>query len=203
MTHEKILCPACNTILDSLAVRDPDLAATWHPDNEKTPWQVLPCSNQLAHWLCADNPGHTWVSRLSARSSGTGCPLCTTAGTSIPEQLLIAALTAAGTPTAAAKIRRTCGTGSWRIDGTAVLPDGRDLLVEYDGAYWHTGKTDVDLRKTIDLLSSGALVARVREHPLPNLPLDAPGLLQIQFRPQTDTYEMPASEIIRWSMLPT
>ncbi|MGV0676760.1 hypothetical protein ABQE62_11205 [Mycolicibacterium fortuitum] len=40
--------------------------------------------------------------------------------------------------------------------------------IEYDGAYWHTGREDADLRKTHRLLSTGtaAVVVRIRESPL-------------------------------------
>lgn len=46
----------------------------------------------------------------------------------------------------------------------------RGLLIgiEYDGAYWHAGREDADLRKTHRLLSTGtaAVVVRIRESPL-------------------------------------
>jgi len=40
--------------------------------------------------------------------------------------------------------------------------------IEYDGAYWHSGREDADLRKAYRLLPTGtaAVVVRIRESPL-------------------------------------
>lgn len=59
----------------------------------------------------------------------------------------------------------------WRVDITAALPDGRKVAIEYDGSYWHAGKVDKDTEKSLDLLQAGFLVARLREDPLPSLPI--------------------------------
>lgn len=60
----------------------------------------------------------------------------------------------------------------WRVDITAELADGRKIAIEYDGAYWHADKVDKDAEKSRDLLAAGYLVARLREDPLPGLPID-------------------------------
>lgn len=57
----------------------------------------------------------------------------------------------------------------WLVDITTVLPDGRRLAIEYDGAFWHADKTELDTQKSLDLLAAGYLVARLREHPLGHL----------------------------------
>lgn len=48
------------------------------------------------------------------------------------------------------------------------------LLVEYDGSYWHRGKSELDTEKSRLLLSLGdnILHARIRENDLPNLDLE-------------------------------
>ncbi|WP_237742769.1 hypothetical protein [Actinopolymorpha alba] len=56
----------------------------------------------------------------------------------------------------------------------ANLADGRQLAIEYDGEYWHRGKAEIDTAKSLDLLEAGYLVARLREHPLPALPVAHP-----------------------------
>ena len=66
-----------------------------------------------------------------------------------------------------------------RVDILAVLSDGRKLVVEYDGAYWHSDKSEMDAAKTRSLLDAGYLVVRVREAKLPALDLEDPNLLQI------------------------
>ncbi|ROR38145.1 hypothetical protein [Kitasatospora cineracea] len=64
------------------------------------------------------------------------------------------------------------------MDITVDLPEGRTLAIEYDGSYWHTDKNDIDTEKSRDLLAAGYLVVRLREHPLPALPVDDPGYVE-------------------------
>lgn len=54
----------------------------------------------------------------------------------------------------------------WLVDITTELPDSRRLALEYDGAFWHADKSELDTEKSLDLLAAGYLVARLREHPL-------------------------------------
>ena len=46
------------------------------------------------------------------------------------------------------------------------------MIIEYDGAYWHATKTELDATKSRDLLGAGYLVARLREYPLPRLTIE-------------------------------
>ncbi|MBD8611153.1 hypothetical protein IFT77_11705 [Frigoribacterium sp. CFBP 13729] len=39
-------------------------------------------------------------------------------------------------------------------------------MIEYDGAYWHSEKSKINRAKTLDLLSAGYFVTRIRELPL-------------------------------------
>jgi hypothetical protein len=74
-----------------------------------------------------------------------------------------------------------------------VSPDGgRILAVEYDGAYWHRGREERDLRKTDMIQWSGQYrVVRIREFPLqPLTPLD------LQVPPRAD-----AAECVRLTLL--
>ena len=61
---------------------------------------------------------------------------------------------------------------SWNVDIAVQISREELLLIEYDGAYWHRGKQEVDLRKTQSLLKEGHRVVRLREHPLESLPLE-------------------------------
>lgn len=51
-----------------------------------------------------------------------------------------------------------------RFRGCGDLPIG----IEYDGAYWHAGREEADMRKNHRLMSTGtaAVVVRIREAPL-------------------------------------
>lgn len=74
---------------------------------------------------------------------------------------------------------------SMSLSGGHVLPDicipSLQLVIEYDGSYWHHGKVnqDRDIRKTQKFIEAGWDVIRVREHGLDPLPAKAKGLRQL------------------------
>ncbi|WP_231925987.1 zinc-ribbon domain-containing protein [Micromonospora echinofusca] len=192
-------CPLCNTILRSLAYRDPDLAAQWHPGNALTAYHVKPFSSVTVRWVCPADASHQWDAPVMVRSSGTGCPTCSTAGKSAIETALAEALkTLIPATRQDARIARTGGGPAWRVDVLTVVAE-RPLAVEYDGEYWHRDKTALDLEKTADLLTSGHLVVRVRENDLPDLPIEHPHLLQTRHRPQFETAPPLAASIVTWA----
>ncbi|MFC1745908.1 zinc-ribbon domain-containing protein, partial [Candidatus Riflebacteria bacterium] len=65
-------CPICI----SLAINNPELAAQWHPEKngDLTPEQVTPGSDKKVWWLCEKS--HEWMSTVSHRTLGRGCPQC-------------------------------------------------------------------------------------------------------------------------------
>jgi hypothetical protein len=70
---------------------------------------------------------------------------------------------------------------SWTTD-ISVDVDGRSLVIEYDGAYWHgaPAKILIDERKSQDLLAAGYLVVRLREDGLPGLAIDHPRYREVR-----------------------
>ena len=65
----------------SLAETHPDIAAQWHPENEKGPEEYTPGSHFKAKWLCPNTCEygctHEYKSDISSRTySGNGCPYC-------------------------------------------------------------------------------------------------------------------------------
>jgi hypothetical protein len=74
------------------------------------------------------------------------------------------------------RIRSTAFTrrGGWTVDVLVDLASGRQLAIEYDGAYWHADKTALDADKSRDLLAAGLTVVRLREAPLTTLGIDSP-----------------------------
>ena len=174
--RQRLRCPACRTILDSLAYHFPRLADEWSASNPLTAWQVRP-SGTLPFtpvWTCSAQPGHAWTASLASRTSGSGCPMCRDAGKSSVElQHLEAARSVFGNASSGQPMRSPAFSSRavWHPDITVDLSDGRTLVIEYDGAYWHASKSDVDLAKTLDLLAAETLVVRCREHPLAPLPL--------------------------------
>jgi len=62
---------------------------------------------------------------------------------------------------------------TWTPD-ILIDPDGAaPTVVEYDGAYFHGDKLELDSDKSLDLLAAGYRVVRLREHPLPLLHIEA------------------------------
>jgi hypothetical protein len=72
--------------------------------------------------------------------------------------------------------------------------DGRPLVIEYDGAYWHSAaaKEAVDMAKTRDLLAAGYRVVRLRETPLEGLGIEDPGYLEL---PVVSALPQPAATV--------
>jgi hypothetical protein len=168
-------CPACRGLAtadwNTLAAQYPDLAAEWHPDNERTPDSVTPGSHFRALWKCQQTVtaggtswvcGHEWTATVTNRSKGRGCPACMPVNSS-RDEVHLACEIAIFLPVDMSPRRVYAGGRAWSLDVT--VPDMM-LAVEYDGAYWHAGKEQVDARKTDALSDAGWTVIRAREHPL-------------------------------------
>lgn len=82
-------CPICarktnttnlkNSLLQkngSLATRNPELAAEWHPtkNGDMSPETVTPNTHQIVWWL--GKCGHEWTASVKERNNGHGCPYC-------------------------------------------------------------------------------------------------------------------------------
>ena len=74
-------CPYCSErkiipTQNSLYATHPDLAAQWHPTKNEnlTSIEVGARSGKKVWWICGK--GHEWKAKVSARSNGTGCPVC-------------------------------------------------------------------------------------------------------------------------------
>ncbi|ARU45895.2 zinc-ribbon domain-containing protein [Corynebacterium silvaticum] len=178
--YERLRCPECRTILDSLAFHYPEIADEWSSENSLSPWHVRPNTSQLVEpplWVCRQNPAHTWSAMPAVRVNGSQCPKCRTAGKSMIERLYVEAARAYwGEAQSGPRIHSPAFTNhsSWSVDIRVSLADGRSLVIEYDGAYWHKDKGPVDRIKSIDLLRDGHIVVRLREAPLHSLEIDDP-----------------------------
>ena len=74
-------CPFCSGRRaipggNDLATLYPDLAAQWHPtkNGRLSPSHITPGCRKKVWWLC--DKGHEWQAAVKARSSGSGCPVC-------------------------------------------------------------------------------------------------------------------------------
>lgn len=185
---QRLRCPVCRTILDSLAYHFPDVAAEWSPANPLSAWKVRPSGSTAftPEWICSTNPDHTWNATLASRSVGSGCPECRESGKSRVELDHYAA---------AEKVFARAASGRrvehdafqrrprWLVDIVAETENGTQVAIEYDGAYWHADKVELDTAKSHDLLAAGYLVVRLREWPLQPLLVDAPGYLEVTVHP--------------------
>ncbi|MFC4555405.1 zinc-ribbon domain-containing protein [Georgenia faecalis] len=175
---QRLRCPHCRTILDSLAYHFPLLATQWAPENPVSAWHVRPTAVLafLPRWQCPQDSSHTWQSPVGSRTVGSGCPMCKEAGKSAIElEMLEAARSHFGNATSGRPLRDQAFTARsvWHPDITVELASGQTLVIEYDGAYWHSDKAEVDTAKSRDLLAAGYLVMRLREHPLPPLTISS------------------------------
>ena len=73
-------CPFCSNraVCDDncLHVLNPKLAQQWHPtkNGNLTPRDVMPNTVKKVWWIC--DKGHEWLTQISNRHQGTGCPYC-------------------------------------------------------------------------------------------------------------------------------
>ena len=74
-------CPCCANKaiypgINDLATTNPELAAEWHPtkNGNLTPQMVTQGSGQKVWWK--GKCGHEWISDISNRNKGNGCPVC-------------------------------------------------------------------------------------------------------------------------------
>lgn len=172
--HPMWLCPRCKTLVGSLAYFAPDLAAEWSPENPLTAWEVTPTGKTpfLPLWECSTNPEHHWRAKVASRWSGhSSCPECKDGSKSIIElEYYAEARQAFDNVRSGVTLRSEAFTRGaiWRPDIICRI-NGFNVVIEYDGAYWHMGKADTDERKSRDLLDAGWIVVRLRENGLPSL----------------------------------
>ncbi|EFV14354.2 hypothetical protein HMPREF9336_00804 [Segniliparus rugosus ATCC BAA-974] len=203
--YQRLRCPNCRTILDSLAWQDPGLAAEWSPTNPVTAWQIRPnASTQYTpEWICATNPEHVWQAPLSGRTRGSECPECREAGKSRVElDHHAAAAEVFGKSRSGATIKDAAFTTrkSWTVDISAEA-GGHRVVVEYDGAYWHAApaKVLVDERKSLDLLAAGYAVVRLREDDLAPLAITHPRYHEIRVSSRAPRAEAVMREAYEWA----
>lgn len=159
-------CPYCSNRKinheNNFEARFPKVANEWdyNKNGELRPNQFFPFSQTKVWWKCKAE--HSWKTTISLRSRGTGCRQCQLRGSSRQELLLAFEL----------KI-----FFDFQIDDTVVFSnskryevdmkiDSNQLIIEFDGAYFHSETFKKDLKKTSTLSSTGWTVVRIREQPL-------------------------------------
>lgn len=163
----------------SLAVAYPEYAKEWDTDAAENeglaPETVMAVAALRVGWKCAEC-GHRWVCRVANRTKNdTGCSDCKKGRESRQEVGMREFLSSMTAVCAKGRVPRTDGgKRAWRVD---VLCPEIDVVVEFDGSWWHSEKANPgmavkDARKADDLRSQGLRVVRVREAPLVGLHAD-------------------------------
>lgn len=163
-------CPYCANIKvgygNDLATRFPIIAAEWHPSRNGAlaPSLVLPGTDRKVWWQCPR--GHEWCTTVDSRTGrGSGCPECYLLATSKLEIRIFA------------ELAHVLSAHTHPVEHNPYLaaPPGRKLavdmrfgpvVVEYDGAYWHSESNTADAAKSTRLEKAGYRVLRIREQPL-------------------------------------
>lgn len=201
----RLRCPECESVLDSLAWHYPELAEEWAPDNPVSPWHVRPAGRIafVPWWVCKLDPAHRWQATTVSRTNGGACPGCVGAGKSAVELAFHAAAErvfgearSGSVVYSEAFMRRKRWTADIVVD--SPVPGLRGVVIEYDGAYWHRDKLDVDLDKSVDLMAADYAVVRLREVPLEALPLASPRYLGVSVHGVSDP-DAVMSHVAAWT----
>lgn len=184
-------CPQCagskvHTGVNDLATLRPELAREWHESNYRTPSEITCGSSYVALWQCRADDRHTWTSRVAHRvATNTSCIHCFNLGVSKVDRDLREALSKASVLAIEDSYQSSVPV-KWgkslkaRVDHLGVLSGGKQIVIEYDGEFWHRDRLENDLLKTMAMLSAGYIVVRVRETPLPMLNIPDKNYYQIE-----------------------
>ena len=154
-------CPYCTSKkvligFNDLQTTNPLLAKEWDYEKniELTPRDVMPSSGIKVWWKCIK--GHEWRTTVSIRSTGHGCPICNSEQkTSFPEYAIVYYLKKYGL-----NVLHSYKEQGYELD---VYIPSLNIAIEYDGYYWHKGKTKKDLEKNRKCLENGIILYRIRE----------------------------------------
>jgi hypothetical protein len=177
--------PNAKRVLDSLGYLYPEPASEWAPENTTTPWHVRPTASTWAvqpTWICPENPDHRWQASPASRVRGSTCPDCQEVGKSKVELAhMNQALQVFGNARSGHRVSSEQFTrrGAWTIDILVDRGAGQRLAIEYDGAFWHADKAELDREKSLDLLAAGFTVVRLRENPLESLKIHNPRYFEV------------------------
>jgi hypothetical protein len=177
-------CPTCCGRVtlagfNDLATTRPDIAAEWHPtkNGDLNPTDFTQWKNLKVWWQCKEKEHHEWEAAIYSRSDGRNCPHCINYQSKI-EMALYDELKA---------VYHDAESGNrlpikWGKSGCAhidILLPSPNVIVEYDGWYWHKEKFTADTQKTTALIAAGYKVVRVRAKPLEFLDMKDDNLIQI------------------------
>jgi len=159
-TSKNRKCIRCIPVGGSLEETHPIISKEWdYSKNILKPNEIATFSNKKCWWLC-NICGNSWRVQVQNRTNrGDGCPNCKSNHHSKPERYIrfelnqFLTLAPEGT-----KIK----IENKNYDVDILIPD-LNLIVEYDGNYFHKNRIEIDKNKTLILTNNGWDVIRIRE----------------------------------------
>lgn len=162
-------CPYCSnhrllTGYNDLETKYPDIASEWHPNknNDLQPNSIVYSSRKKVWWRC--EYGHEWqvspANRIG-KDKITGCPICNGAhSTSFPEQAIYYYFRQVLGDSVGSRV--LISDGSKEKEADIYIPD-RNVVIEYNGAYWHKGSEKRDKTKETFFHKLGLKLFKVAE----------------------------------------
>ena len=149
---------------NDLETKYPELAKEWHPtkNGQLTPAQVTYGSGKKVWWMCKN--GHEWITDVSNRTVGRGCPVCASRRrTSFPEQAIFYYVKQAF-PDAINGYKEAFGKGSMELD---VFIPQINVGIEYDGKAFHAEVHNRlrDAKKYSMCKEKGIMLVRITDNP--------------------------------------
>ena len=150
-----------------LATTHSHLIKEWHPtkNGDLTPFDVFSGSHKKIWWKCLKNPKHPdWKVNIRNRAfKNSRCNFCWPTPQSKEELTILFELKSIFNSINCAGYNLNVNGKKWAVD---IYIKELNLVIEYDGIYWHGNKQNIDLKKTRELSSSGYKIIRIRQHPL-------------------------------------
>jgi len=145
---------------NNLLVKFPVIAMEFDAEkNGITPDKVYPSSNKKYWFNCPK--GHSYFTVLASRTRvGSGCPKCSNQTSKNEVRIYSEFKYIFGNTIHRRKLRKT------EFD---IFLTPYNLVIEYDGSYYHKNKEHRDLRKNRFCEMMGMKIMRVRETPLTKL----------------------------------
>ena len=166
-------CPVCDNkkIVQSncLATTHPKVAKQWHPtkNGKLTIYDIHYGYRKKVWWKCDKGDDHEWrVSPSNRKYSNTGCPYCTLTPQSRQELTITFELMKLFNNIDPKGLKTRL---NGRLRAIDIFIPKLNLCIEFDGAYWHKDKQNIDKIKSEMLFEEGFKLIRVREEPLPSL----------------------------------
>ena len=196
-------CPYCAKFnkrvlkgYNDLATVNPGLAKEWNYEKNtglkngsnrdvSTPDKVTAVSGLKVWWKC--KKGHEWKTAISNRTNGDGCPFCSKAGTSVPEQGIAFYLEQI------CKVEQRTKIAKKEID--IYLPE-YDVGIEYDGIYYHK-PSSIQKEKEKDrvLSENGIMLIRIKESENNEILEGKPTIIKYSFDDMGKNYEWAVLEL--------